>query len=190
MNTGTLICTFLVMVFNTKLAVAQTNMSHDMNHTGSAMHRVNIPALPGQDAFGAIQEIVMILEADPNTDWSKVNLSALREHLLDMNLLALNAVVNEKELPDGLMMSVSGSGRSLQAIQRMVTAHQSFINGMNGWRVSVESTADGVKLTATASDAAQVKRIKGLGFFGLMVTGGHHQQHHLALARGGGMHSQ
>jgi hypothetical protein len=26
--------------------------------------------LPGQDAFGAIQEIVAILDADPNTDWS------------------------------------------------------------------------------------------------------------------------
>jgi hypothetical protein len=32
------------------------------------------PLLPGQDAFGAIQEIVQILDADPKTDWSKVNL--------------------------------------------------------------------------------------------------------------------
>src|SRR5215475_7467525 len=30
------------------------------------------PTIPGQDAFGAIQEIVQILDADPNTDWSKV----------------------------------------------------------------------------------------------------------------------
>src|SRR5947209_3755409 len=41
------------------------------------------PTMPGQDAFGTIQEIVGILEADPNTDWSKVNISALREHLVD-----------------------------------------------------------------------------------------------------------
>ena len=27
------------------------------------------PTMPGQDAFGAIQEVVRILEADPNTDW-------------------------------------------------------------------------------------------------------------------------
>ena len=29
------------------------------------------PTMPGQDAFGAIQEIVQILDADPKTDWSK-----------------------------------------------------------------------------------------------------------------------
>jgi hypothetical protein len=30
------------------------------------------PTMPGQDAFGTIQEVVRILEADPATDWSKV----------------------------------------------------------------------------------------------------------------------
>src|SRR5690348_8597028 len=33
-------------------------------------------SMPGQDAFGAIQQIVQILEADPTTDWSKVNIAA------------------------------------------------------------------------------------------------------------------
>lgn len=46
---------------------------------------------PGQDAFGAVQEIVALLEADPATDWSKVNLDALRVHLIDMNEVALHA---------------------------------------------------------------------------------------------------
>ena len=41
------------------------------------------PTMPGQDAFGAIQEIVQILEADPKTDWSKVELEGLRQHLID-----------------------------------------------------------------------------------------------------------
>ena len=49
------------------------------------------PTMPGQDAFGAIQEIVRILEADPKTDWSKVNLEALRQHLIDMNEVTLKA---------------------------------------------------------------------------------------------------
>ena len=35
-----------------------------------------VPTIPGQDAFGAIQGIVRILEADPNTDWAKINLAA------------------------------------------------------------------------------------------------------------------
>ena len=29
---------------------------------------------PGQAAFAAIQEIVALLDADPSTDWSKVNI--------------------------------------------------------------------------------------------------------------------
>jgi hypothetical protein len=44
-----------------------------------------VPQLSGQDAFGAIQEIVGMLEADPATDGSKVDIDALRDHLLDMN---------------------------------------------------------------------------------------------------------
>jgi hypothetical protein len=35
-----------------------------------------LPAMPGQDAFGATQELVGILLADPATDWSKVSLDS------------------------------------------------------------------------------------------------------------------
>jgi hypothetical protein len=39
-------------------------------HAG--MHATSTtPTIPGQDPFGAIQEIVQILDADPKTDWSK-----------------------------------------------------------------------------------------------------------------------
>ena len=54
--------------------------AHAGMHTASTA-----PTMPGQDAFGAIQEIVGILDADPKTDWSKVDLEALRQHLIDMN---------------------------------------------------------------------------------------------------------
>jgi hypothetical protein len=54
------------------------------------MHEASTaPTLPGQDAFGAIQEVVRILESDPKTDWSKVDLEALRQHLIDMNEVTL-----------------------------------------------------------------------------------------------------
>jgi hypothetical protein len=36
-----------------------------------------MPTLPGQDVFGAIQEIAQILQAAPATGWYKVNLAAL-----------------------------------------------------------------------------------------------------------------
>lgn len=38
----------------------------------------------GTDLFATIQEVIRKLEANPDTDWSKVNLEALREHLRDM----------------------------------------------------------------------------------------------------------
>lgn len=48
----------------------------------------------GQDAFAAIQEVVL-LEADPDTDWSRVDIDALRDHLIDMHLVTLYAKVDD-----------------------------------------------------------------------------------------------
>src|SRR5438046_3161300 len=45
---------------------------------------MSAPREPGQSAFAAIQEIVALLEADPGTDWTKVDIEALRRHLVDM----------------------------------------------------------------------------------------------------------
>src|SRR5512136_703708 len=70
------------------------------------------PTLPGQDAFGAIQEIVRILEADPATDWSKVNLERLRQHLIDMNDVTLRSEVKATAVPGGLTLEVTGTGRT------------------------------------------------------------------------------
>lgn len=106
----------------------QTMPGHD--HVSGTMHSQHgpqtgsvVPKMPGQDAFGAIQEIVRMLEADANTDWSKVNLEALRQHLIDMNEVTLKADAISKPIDGGLEIGVSGSGRTLAAIQRMIPAH-------------------------------------------------------------------
>ena len=59
-------------------------VSEQVVPTGASSHMVapSIPTEPGQGAFGALHEIVRILEADPRIDWSKVDLDALREHLI------------------------------------------------------------------------------------------------------------
>jgi hypothetical protein len=46
------------------------------------------PKEAGQSAFAATAEIVALLSNDPQTDWSKVNIAALRQHLVDMNALS------------------------------------------------------------------------------------------------------
>ncbi len=43
------------------------------------------PKEPGQGAFATIAEIVALLTSDPKTDWSKVDIAGLREHLIDMD---------------------------------------------------------------------------------------------------------
>ena len=160
-------------------------------HGHAAMHRnapAAMPTLPGQDAFGAIQEIVQILQADPATDWSKVNLGALREHLVDMNEVTLRAVATESPVDGGVAIAVTGSGRTLDGIRRMIPAHGQELNRLNGWRATTEALPDGVRLTVTSSDPAQVVRLRALGFAGLLVSGGHHQPHHLMMARGEHFH--
>jgi hypothetical protein len=141
------------------------------------------PTMPGQDAFGAIQEVVQILQADPTTDWSKVNIAALREHLVDMNEVTLHAVASERPLENGVEINVTGQGRTAEAIKRMVPAHARELNQL-GWNATTEDLPDGVKLTVTSTDPAQATKLKALGFMGIMVQGGHHQPHHLMIAKG------
>ena len=147
------------------------------------------PMLPGQDAFGTIAEVVALLEADPATDWSKVDLEALRAHLIDMNEVTLNAGAATKPIDGGLEIRVTGTGRTLAAIQRMVPMHATEIDGQKGWSAKTATLADGVLLTVTATDPKEVAHIRGLGFAGIMVQGSHHQAHHLAVAKGEPMHA-
>ena len=43
---------------------------------------------------------------------------------------------------------------------------------------------DGELLTVTAADPKEIQHIRGLGFIGLLVSGSHHQMHHLMMAKG------
>ena len=155
-------------------------MGEMMGHAGSTAGQ---PTSPGQDAFGAIQEIVRILEADPNTDWSKVDITALREHLIDMNEVTLHASAHGRPLADGVDIAVTGEERTLEAIKRMIPAHAHELSQI-GWTARTEELPNGVRLVVTATDAQQVAKLKALGFMGIMVLGGHHQPHHLMIAKG------
>ena len=166
-----------------KMPMDHQKMMQQMQGDGGA-GGMSAPTLPGQDAFGAVQEIVRILEADPKTDWSKVNLEALRQHLIDMNEVTLKADAVAKPIEGGVEIAVTGSGRTLVAIQRMVPAWTATMNGYKGWATKVVPLPNGDLLTVTAADAKEVAHIRGLGFIGLMASGAHHQPHHLAMAKG------
>lgn len=164
---------------------AFSQMTHDNHSNHGASQATSQPMEAGQAAFAAIQEITAILRADPETDWAKVNIDALRAHLVDMNSVTLSAQVQTEIQSNKLVFTVTGSGATKGAIQRMVLAHASIMKDANGWEFSATKIAQGATLTVSAKDLSIVQ---GLGFFGIMADGMHHQSHHLQLARGSDPH--
>lgn len=151
-------------------------------HVPGMTHESSPAKESGQAAFAAIAEITAMLMADPNTDWSKVNIEALRQHLIDMNEVTMNSVVRAEPVAGGARFIVTGQGRTVDAIRRMATAHAQTIEAPMG--ASVEERAGGVMLTVTSSEPGGEAKIRGLGFIGLLTVGAHHTTHHLAIARG------
>jgi hypothetical protein len=158
-----------------------------MAHHGHAMEdgtTAQAPREAGQAAFAAVAEIVALLEANPATDWSRVDIAGLREHLVDMDEVMLRSVAVVEQVPGGIAVALSGEGRTREALQRMVPAHADELSKLPGFEAEAEATPAGARLVVTSSVPATAARIRGLGFFGLMATGSHHQAHHLAIARG------
>jgi hypothetical protein len=169
------------------IAASALVLAQDRSHMDHARHghggAATVPTMPGQEAFGTIQEIVRILEADPATDWSKVNIGALREHLIDMDEVTMRARAKKRALADGVEITITGEGRTRAAIKRMIPAHAHELAAL-GWSAQTEERPDGVKLVVTSGDPRQAVKIKALGLTGIMVQGAHHQPHHLMMARG------
>jgi hypothetical protein len=161
-------------------------MQEHTDHDGHNMptSTANTPSETGQSAFAAMAEIVRMLDSDPDTDWSKVSIQALRDHLVDMNELTLNAEVKQQVNDATITYFVTGEGNAIEAIQAMVSAHALQLDKMDGWSASTSNEVDGAKLMMQPATEVERTKILGLGFFGLMVTGAHHQPHHFGIATG------
>jgi len=173
------------------LALAQDPAAQHggMHHTpGMAHHAHAADAVGGalteggQSAFAAIQEIVSQLMADPETDWSRIDVEALRQHLIDMDNVTLRARVRSHEIDGGARFeAISEDAGVTGSIRSMVPAHAATMDGVEGWTMRAEEIPGGAALTVTGADP---ERIRALGFIGVMTVGMHHQAHHLALATG------
>jgi hypothetical protein len=170
--------------------LADTANHATMNHAAHASALATCAALPtssGQAAFGAISEIVRMLKEDPNTDWSRVNIEALRQHLIDMDDVTMHAAMVQRNVPGGIEVDVTGSGRTAEAIRRMAVNHSRMLDQGAEYRATAREIQNGARITITAknvSDANMATQIRGLGFAGIMTEGNHHAPHHLAIARG------
>lgn len=158
-----------------------------MDHAAMMAGCVPLPKLPGQAAYGSISEVVRMLEVDPNTDWSKVNIEALRQHLIDMDAVVMHAAVKQHNVAGGMEAVVTGTGKTAGAITRMLASHTMMLDKSADYHATTASVPGGLRFTVTArnpSDSLTVARIRGLGFAGLLTEGDHHAAHHMALARG------
>ena len=174
--------TTLALIASVEAAPAIAQMDHAA-HGGA-------PVLtePGQGAFAALSEVVRLLEGDPTTDWTAVDLDPLRDHLVDMDRLVRDAEVSVERAPDGLRARVTGDPATMASAARMVPAHADQLAAEPLWRVSSEVDADAVVLDVRSDDPDQVAKIAALGFFGLMASRDHHRAHHLAIATGDDPH--
>lgn len=172
----------------------KSRMIHDhndgMNHDGAQTEEtVDVPHEAGQSAFAALQEIVMLLEAERKTDWSRVDIEGLRQHLIDMDNVTVGTEVSSREISGGIRFeATSGTPAVAASIARMTLAHVMTMDGVNGWRLEAAETPGGAALTVTPAQASDLEKIRGLGFIGVMTVGMHHQEHHLAIATGRSPH--
>ena len=182
-------CSALALPVGAQQPPTGTTHTPGMRHTPGMQHEVPVvlPTQTGQAAFATISEIVKLLEADPRTDWSTVNLEALRQHLVDMDAVTLRARVRSKPTAGGLTMEITGPAPVAASIRRMVGAHATMLEAGGQLHAKVTPTPDGVRFIVVATDANDgrtVARIRALGFIGLMAQGEHHPAHHLAIAKG------
>jgi hypothetical protein len=168
-------------------ALAQPSMTHHskagMDHTAMVGQGLT---QPGQSAFGAIQEVVDRLQANPNTDWAHVNISALREHLIDMDEVTLRSAIQEQPIPNGMRYIVTGTGRTRDAIQHMVIGHAQSMGDADHWTMTAARSDSGAVVTVIAKQPSDLPQIRALGLLGIMSDGAHHQMHHWFLATGEG----
>lgn len=158
---------------------------HQPAHMRAAENQ-NRLSQPGNAAFGAIQEVIAVLEADPATDWSRVNLEALRQHLVDMDNVTLNVEVTAQEpISKGVRVSVRPTTTAAaQSLTRLLTAHGPQLQQERGWKLSSAKYQDGLRLDITTDDESEVTKVRAFGYIGMLAAGAHHVVHHWAIASG------
>jgi len=151
------------------------------------MHQNHTPLTkPGNDIFGTIQEVVQKLESNPDTDWSQVNLEALRQHLLDMKAFTEEVqVLTKGEIKKGVEITVRPqTERAVLALKKLFAMHPGMIKKEKGWDMIAKQDGDKWILTCTTDDEAEVEKVRALGYIGLLAEGSHHQLHHWMIATG------
>jgi cytochrome c1 len=172
------------------VALRAQAMDHGAMHKTDASQAMPMVVPPAQAAFATIADVVRKLKADSTTDWSKVNIEALRQHLIDMDDVVMRSAVTQTSIPGGASFDVTGTGKVTGAIRRMIGMHALALSMEGAYDAKATEIPRGVRLVATAkgpTNASAVAQLRGLGFAGLLTEGDHHAMHHMMVARGAKM---
>lgn len=128
---------------------------------------MNADAIPsglmkgGQSAFAAIQEIVAQLMADPTTDWSRVDIEALRQHLIDMDNVTLRARVDVQKVEGGARFEATSKDAAVtSSIRATVPAHAATMDGAQGWTMQASEITGGAAVTVTGGDPDRIRALR------------------------------
>jgi hypothetical protein len=173
-----LLGTIIIAMFISAAAfAAETEHQHQHQHQSTTTTPLTAP---GNGAFAAIQEVVEKLLADPDTDWSRVNLEALRQHLVDMQNFTFNVkVLKHQPIDNGVTFTVKATtSDAAGSLDRLFSAHPAILKQESGWDMTATKNKDG----------SYTAKIRGLGYIGLVAYGKHHQSHHWQMAIGSDPH--
>ncbi|WP_298260937.1 hypothetical protein [uncultured Litoreibacter sp.] len=169
-------------LFSAALMFAASNAMAQHAHTSGS------PNEAGQSQFAAISEIVTLLRDDTDTDWTQVDIKALRDHLVDMDNVTTKVLVERRVDGLGVTFKVTGDEVVAESIRRMVLAHSPMLQRSSDWTFIAEEVGGGASMLVQTASEEELNQVLGLGFFGLMTVGAHHQQHHLMIAAGQSPH--
>ncbi len=180
-----------------------SDMDHNMEHSSDMKYNTNsdeysiaksshfVLTEAGTDPFAVIQEAIALLEANPDTDWSTVNIEALRLHLIEMQDMTLNVTVEQQPISLGFLAVITPTtNRALQSMSQVLSAHPAQMKEETGWDMVVTNNNGIFTIAVTTDQLQDVDKIRGLGYIGIMAYGSHHQPHHWAMASGQNPHSE
>jgi len=168
----------------------RANMSHAamMGHN-TALTQVVLTE-SGTDPFATLQEVISALEANSDTNWDKVNIEALRVHLVEMQDMTINVDVKQQHIDNGFQAVVTPTtNRAVKSLTRVLSGHPMQMKVETGWDMQVQNNNGVFTLTVTTKKAHDIAKIRGLGYIGVMAYGNHHQPHHWAMASGENPHA-
>ena len=156
--------TFVQLVGVAIFALSAPGASAHNHHTAMPQTELSgMPTEPGQGAFAAIAEIVVLLQSDPPTVWERVNIENLWQHPIDMDNVTLRSDIMADPAPGGGTFRVTSPDEAVaHAICRMVMAHPPTMDGTDGRTMTAEPTLAGADMPVTGDE----NQIRGLALSG------------------------